>query len=340
MKLFLSLVLLTLSQAEEWHRIPQIDGSFQLMTDTQIQEQLESDPEQYAYDPFTDIVYHLYTPQNPDQSQIIQVNDVESLRASNFNPQRPTRLVVHGWTGDINADNIQLTKKEYVQGEFNFFGVDWGKGAKNPIYSTSRYKVRPTGEALAQFIEFLIRDGGARLQDILPIGHSLGGHVVGYAGRYLQESVGILPAILSLDPAGVLFSLKEPDGRIRDTDAKHVEVIHSGTSKLGFLEPIGTADFYPNGGKNQPGCGVDVTGNCDHQFAVAVMAESIRSQVGFWGLECKDFKSVTATGCDFETEWKPFGGEPIQATSRPTVFWFRTNEVSPLALGKNWTVKT
>lgn len=86
---------------------------------------------------------------------------------------------MHGWTGDVTADNIQMTKREYVKRNFNFFGVDWGKGAKNPIYSTSRYKVNSIGAAVAIFIEFLIRDGGARLEDILPIGHSMGGHVRG-----------------------------------------------------------------------------------------------------------------------------------------------------------------
>lgn len=326
-----------LSASRHIHKIPQIDGTFRFMSDSEIKEEIENDPKKDAYDPFTDIVYHFYSPQNPLYSQIVEVNNVQSLRMSNFDPKRPTKLVVHGWAGNINSDNIQFTKREYVQHNVNFFGVDWGQGAKNPIYLTARYKVEVTGEAIAKFIEFLIRDGGARLEDFLPIGHSLGGHIVGYIGRYLKKTVGELPVIISLDPAGPLFSLDKPDGRITDTDAKYVEIIHTGTSKQGFLEPIGDADFYPNGGKNQPGCGLDLTGNCDHQFAVAVMAESINSQTGFWGLECRNFENITNGECvDFRNNWNVFGGEPVTVAEGPRVYWFATAEQSPLALGKNW----
>lgn len=323
--------------AEQWHTIPQIDGSFRLMSDAQIRDQMEADPERYAYNPFADIVYHLYTPENPSDSQVIGVDDVAALRSSNFNPFRPTRVVVHGWTGDIKSKDIQWIRKEYVKDNYNVIGVDWGKGAQNPIYSTSRYRVQGTGEAVAKFVEFLIRDGGARLEDIVAVGHSLGGHVVGYVGRFLQSTgVGTLPAVVSLDPAGPLFSKSNPDGRINSTDAKHVEVVHTATLNLGFSEPVGTADFYPNGGRLQPGCGWDVSGNCDHSYSVAFFAESIHSPSGFWGRECGSYDKVTRSGCDYQTEWKLFGGEPLQTVTQRKVYWMQTRGDSPYALGKDW----
>jgi len=51
-----------------------------------------------------------------------------------------------------------------------------------------------------------------------------------------------------------LFASKGPGERIDRSDAARVQVIH--TSILGLEEPIGNADFYPNGGKSQPGCGI------------------------------------------------------------------------------------
>lgn len=334
---FLVIAISLICNAEEWHTIPQVDGTFRLMSDSQIKEQLENDPERYAYDPFTDVLYFLYTPQNPDEPQKLEVGNGDLLRQSNFDPSRPTRVVVHGWTGDITSKDIQWIRKEYVKANYNVIGVDWGKGAQNIIYSTSRYRVRGTGEAVSLFVEFLIKEGKARLEDILPIGHSLGGHVVGYIGRFLQEhGVGKLPAIVSLDPAGPLFSLDNPDGRIDATDAHHVEIVHTATLNLGFSQPIGTADFYPNGGRLQPGCGWDLTGNCDHSYAVAFMAESIHSPNGFWGLECGSYNGVTGSGCDFGTEWKAFGGEPLQTVRQPKVYWMKTLGDSPYALGKDW----
>lgn len=333
---FISSAIIFCCRAEKWHTIPQIDGSFRLLSDSQIKEQMENDPERFAYDPFKDILYFLYTPQNPETPQQLEVGNGDLLRKSNFDPKRPTRVVVHGWTGDIKSKDIQWIRKEYVKDNYNVIGVDWGKGAQNPIYSTSRYRVRGTGEAVAQFVEFLIKEGGAKLDDILPIGHSLGGHVVGYVGRFLQETVGILPAVVSLDPAGPLFFYDSPDGRIRATDARHVEIVHTATLNLGFTQPIGTADYYPNGGRLQPGCGWDLSGNCDHSYAVAFFAESIHSPKGFWGLECSDFGSVTGSLCDFKNEWKLFGGEPLQTTKEPKIYWMQTLGESPYALGKDW----
>lgn len=333
---FTLIAISLICNAEEWHMIPQIDGTFRYMSDRQIKEQMENDPERFAYDPFKDVKYYLYTPQNPNEPQQLEVGNADLLRGSNFDPNRPTRVVVHGWTGDIDSKDIQWIRKEYVQDNYNVIGVDWGAGAKAIIYSTSRYRVRGTGEAVAKFIEFLINDGGARLEDILPIGHSLGGHIVGYIGRFLQQTVGTLPAIISLDPAGPLFSYGDPDGRIAITDAKHVEIVHTATLNLGFTKPIGHKDVYPNGGRLQPGCGWDLSGGCDHAYAVAFMAESIHSPDGFWALECGSYDGVTGSGCDFGSEWTIFGGEPIQTVAQPKVYWMQTLGESPYALGKNW----
>ena len=37
-------------------------------------------------------------------------------------------------------------------------------------------------------------------------------------------------------------------------DAKIVQVIHTDSTFFGAAEKSGTVDFWPNGGKNQPGC--------------------------------------------------------------------------------------
>lgn len=45
------------------------------------------------------------------------------------------------------------------------------------------------------------------------------------------------------------------------TDGQFVQVVHTCIDFLGIAIPIGTADFYPNGGVHpQPGCGLDFTG--------------------------------------------------------------------------------
>jgi hypothetical protein len=57
-----------------------------------------------------------------------------------------------------------------------------------------------------------------------------------------------------MDPAGPWFegSLDRTVG-LNPTSARLVDVIHTDTT-YGTLRDLGHIDFYPSGGKNQPGC--------------------------------------------------------------------------------------
>lgn len=89
-------------------------------------------------------------------------------------------------------------------------------------------------------------------------------------------------------------------------------------------------DFYPNGGKSQTGCGLDLGGVCSHIRAVEFLVESINSFVGFVGQKCESYSSVSSTGCEFENVFKVLGEED---DSEEGVFWFKTNDEPPFALG-------
>nr|CAH7728372.1 unnamed protein product [Callosobruchus chinensis] len=58
---------------------------------------------------------------------------------------------------------------------------------------------------------------------------------------------------MGLDPAGPFFTVKNLDNRLDSTDAKFVQVVHTNDGFLGFSGQLGHADYYPNGGKTQPG---------------------------------------------------------------------------------------
>ena len=68
-----------------------------------------------------------------------------------------------------------------------------------------------------------------------------------------------LGRISGLDPAEPLFQGMPPEVRLDPGDAKFVDVIHTDSKEfykggLGMEQPVGHVDFYPNGGKAQPGC--------------------------------------------------------------------------------------
>lgn len=168
----------------------------------------------------------------------------------NFDPNRPTRIFVHGfYSEDALMDSYA---KAYLNlGNFNFIAVDWLVGAKTINYPRARHRVRIVGEHLAMFIDHLV-DLGMNLDDLILVGHSLGSHICGWAGKSTKS--GKIPVIIGLDPALPLFSLKISGHRLNYTDAKYVQIIHTCGGRLGIKHAIGHADFYPNYGCAQPGC--------------------------------------------------------------------------------------
>ncbi|XP_070562305.1 phospholipase A1 VesT1.02-like [Ptychodera flava] len=91
------------------------------------------------------------------------------------------------------------------------------------------------------------------------VGHSLGAHVLGKAGRESR----VFSRITGLDPAGPDFEDNHVDRMLKRSDANMVDVIHTcgyfeghsiPLNHFGTLKPLGTVDFYPNYGCGQDGC--------------------------------------------------------------------------------------
>lgn len=84
----------------------------------------------------------------------------------------------------------------------------------------------------------LVSDGQDPATIVL-VGHSLGSHIAGVAGKQVKRLTGRqIGRIMALDPAGPCFG-GSADGRIDRGDADYVEVIHTNGGALGLKEPVG-----------------------------------------------------------------------------------------------------
>lgn len=315
------------------HSIPQLNGSFVQMTDSEVADEIRKIQMQskmlFGYNARKHVRYFSHYISRESGKKVkeeLKVDDARLLFRSSFNPFLPTKVLVHGWNaGDPPIDVPANAFLKHFQ-KCNVIEVDWREGS-NTNYITARTRDASTGQAVADFIKFLVASGGASLDDFELIGFSLGAHVAGFAGNSLG---GQVPVIVALEPAGPLYDINSRN-RLERSDAKFVEVIHLFTG-WGMNEPIGHVDFYANSGWSQPGCGIDLFGSCSHSRAWQYFAESINSDVGFWGRKCRDSLDF-ATCKRTEGARRKFGARPVNESSLAGIYYFETSSKEPFARG-------
>ncbi|CAH2102770.1 unnamed protein product [Euphydryas editha] len=231
--------------------------------------------------------YLLYTRSHPKSSIPLIYDDVNSVLSSDLKMNKTTVILVHGWLGNSNNQMNRLLTEAFLENDdVNVIIFDWSKLASQN-YLTAKLAVATLGKTLGLFIKWLT-SLGVSYNNIHIVGFSLGGHIVGNAGRNTGSSV---KRITALDPAGPLWNKDE--NRLRKTDAKYVEVIHTNTNMYGYGQPCGHADFYPNGGGLMPGCFFNV---CSHSKAYVYMADSVKYN-NFDANKCEDLNDVKSNTC-------------------------------------------
>jgi len=235
--------------------------------------------------------------------------------------------IIHGYYSDSTAqwlhdmkNNIQLHDNRH--GKVAVILVDWGDFWFNIIdwvgpYIESAQDTQYVGYGLA-IIADAIKKGFKRKIYFHCIGHSLGAHICGFAGKQLKRLSHDkikFDRITGLDPAGPIFcepfhdafsphhDFGPPEGsqncidskyRLSDKDADIVDIIHTdgqqymdGQPQFGTMKPLGTVDFYagktPLFGFEQPGCeGGDMFyGGCSHTKSYQYFTRSVINETLF-----------------------------------------------------------
>ncbi|GFS54615.1 pancreatic triacylglycerol lipase [Nephila pilipes] len=238
------------------------------------------------------IQYTLYTPENPDEGCFIQPT-IEDLNKCVFFPEYKTNILIHGFDTYLKPGNLyEKIKNRMLETEnCNVIIVNWSKYGHPPVIEAlaNTYAI---GVKVGEFINFFLNNTGINSTDIHIFGHSLGSHISGIAGKHVQN----LGSILGSDVPATLFTFKETSNRLHYTDANFVVTIHTSCIEtgvgVGFYAPIGSIDFYPNGGCQQPACqfGLNYTtpdgdieevktsadmANCNHSMSLLYFLQSI-----------------------------------------------------------------
>jgi len=290
-----------------------------------------------AIDPFfnaeRDVRFLLSTRQNRNSPQQLTFGNVQSVLNSHFDRSRPTRILIHGWFEDDTSDISTLTSAELLDYyDFNVIFVDWSEGSRTINYIGAANRVPGIGQLVGAFLDMLHANSLIQTARTSVIGFSLGAHIAGHTGKNTRNFR--INNIVGLDPAGPLFSVRNPEGRIDASDATYVECIHTNGPTIilvgaGIGAPIGHADFFPNGGDSQPGC---LTNTCSHGRAVDYYVESVASNA-FFAWRCPERDSVSSRLCTL-TPGAWMGGDHLNFDKRESgSFYLETNRRSPFAEG-------
>ncbi|XP_063992113.1 pancreatic triacylglycerol lipase-like isoform X2 [Diachasmimorpha longicaudata] len=265
----------------------------------------------------------LYTNENPTEGQVLIVAKDKSIKRSNFDPKRKTKFIIHGFIDTPLSNWVKEMRNELLKhGDYNVIIVDWAGGSL-PLYTQATANTRLVGLEIAHLVKHLQTNYGLDTSDVHLIGHSLGAHTAGYAGERLEGQIG---RITGLDPAEPYFQGMPSHLRLDWTDAQLVDVIHTDGKSIFFLglpgygmsQPCGHLDFYPNNGKEQPGCtdlsettpslpltlireGLEEASRvlvaCNHVRAIKLFIESINSKCQYVAHECTDYTRFLRGEC-------------------------------------------
>ncbi|XP_010164037.2 pancreatic lipase-related protein 2 [Antrostomus carolinensis] len=261
------------------------------------------------------ISFFLYTRETGNNSQVISAINSSTIQNSHFSSQRKTSFIIHGFSstgkkGWVVEMCLLLLEVENI----NCIAVDWEDGAKG-TYVSAVNNIRVVGAEIAYFIKILQKIYRYSPCKVHLIGHSLGAHTAGEAGRRIR----CIRRITGLDPAGPYFEGTPPKVRLDPSDANFVDVIHSNAANfpavgLGMYNTTGHLDFYPNGGTVMPGCNdlvpeikqrhfevivadATIVGGCHHSRSHEYYFKSILYPTGYLGYPCETYKSFESGDC-------------------------------------------
>lgn len=192
-------------------------------------------------------------------------------------------VLVHGfrsspWTGvvaDLGKSLVQWTNSNVVL-------VNWSKWTQKMDYTDVVVRLPTVATHLVDWLNGLHDRGIIQsFDDVTMIGHSLGAHLIGYAGHRLN---GTIKRIIALDPAQPNFKDSQKNERVDVDSGQFVMVLHTSTMFLGLREPVGHVDFYFNGGQMQPSCNSDTV--CGHVIVLNYLADSLKNSSEFKAYRC------------------------------------------------------
>ncbi|EAT36808.1 AAEL011144-PA [Aedes aegypti] len=187
-----------------------------------------------------------------------------------------------------------------TSGTASVLTIDWRR--TSPLGNLQHVSdSRLVGAITAHMIHMIYTETGMQnLDKIHLLGHSLGAHLCGYVGYYLQKDFGLrLGRITGMDPVVEMFADTDPMIRLDNSDAKFVDVIHTHAI---WYQSIGHVDFYPTGGHPHLGCDesthtTQLGLRCNYMSSPELYLNAIQRRCSSVAIGCQSLEHFLAGDC-------------------------------------------
>jgi pimeloyl-ACP methyl ester carboxylesterase len=280
--------------------------------------------------------FYMYTQSAPNTAVELSLGST-----NNFNliaADKEIAVLIHGFGMDSSNSEMLSLKNAILQNSQKqaVIVTDWKSGAASPMYNTAAVNTQVVGRQVALLVNQIRASRGISVGNVHLLGFSLGSQVAGFAGKWSQSEYNwIFGRITGLDAASPLFE-SYPGSYLSSADAIYVDGIHTSAGsnillgQLGFTNPFGSIDFYPNGGKSQPRCSTSLSLTCNHYSAVIYMDSSLTAsnQCLFLSYKCNSWDEYDKGQCAGTDSGSRMGYFSVRQSGRGS-HYLRTTRSAP-----------
>ncbi|XP_018336491.1 uncharacterized protein LOC108744988 [Agrilus planipennis] len=279
---------------------------------------------------FGTVNFYLYNRFNPDIPFLLNEFNIR-----NINPSLETKVILHGWNEGYNATWVIDMKNTFLSvGDYNIILPDYYYYTSQTIMMGCCYS-RSMSEVIGYFLVQLTTEVGLDLKKLHIIGASLGAQVGGIVGDAIKTYTnGIKVArITGLDTTYMIFRGRPVQDRLTPDDADFVDIIHSNSGDMGYPDPHGHVDFYPNCGVTQPQCANEtgaIKSLCDHSMSHVFFNRTIYYPTAYVAVECLSCDDYFSGRCSGNR--RVIMGESTPTTTRGIYFIEIYDDLRPLII--------
>ncbi|XP_026484600.2 phospholipase A1 VesT1.02-like isoform X1 [Vanessa tameamea] len=271
------------------------------------------------------------------------------MRDPCFDPNLRTVIYTFGYKGKTDGPATTAVLNTYLETKKrNVLLLDWQEEAQSGVLGIplgyALYAVpnaKRVGHELGDALVTLSQVG-LNMTEVHLMGHSLGAHIMAFAGRWTRKRGQVIARITGLDPARALFEgTFAINSGLDRTCAKFVDIIHTDPGSYGTSKSTGTVDLWPNYSREdgvQPGCPsgkFDMFTQedlCSHDRAWRFLVESIRYGTAFPAAAAENYNTWLAM--ETPPAVTNYMGDLTNTKARGNYF-LSTNEQTPFSKGSS-----